>query len=272
MKKAYLERVLHHNGTILYIKLPEKYFLPLKDKNVIFLNDGVYLKKVVNKVYLGNIELTSYNFLIKNAEICVEWWKMDEEVTKLIIDLINKLNDKIEERFSKIEGEIEEIKKEVKSGIDSDYILSLKKKLENLNETLEIIKKNITSLDTKKLEKIDHLIENFQSLEEKIINIVEKLEKLEDELPVMFYHLKDLTQYQEKLDELITKIDRWDKIFEIDEVEYYPERIELIKNWVEEQLKKGYSVEEIREELIKNGYSTFFIEKILKEFEKKKVI
>jgi len=72
VKKAYLERVLHHNGTILYIKLPERYFLPLKNENVIFLDDGVYLKKVVNKVYLSNIELTSYNFLIKNTEICVE--------------------------------------------------------------------------------------------------------------------------------------------------------------------------------------------------------
>ncbi|HIQ50671.1 MAG TPA: hypothetical protein EYH54_01720 [Nautiliaceae bacterium] len=192
--------------------------------------------------------------------------KMEEEQLKFIVELINKLESKIEKKIEELEKKINNLKN--KKETDDEEFALIKKKVLEIDNTVNNILEKVKVFDPQFFEKFEKLLDNLSEIERKTLTSLEKIEKLEGELPTMFYHLKDLTNYEEKLNELIEKIKKWDKLFGIAEIEYYPERINLIKNWVEDQLKKGYSLDEVREELIKNGYSTFFIHKVLKDFEK----
>jgi len=69
VEKAYFYNL--KDKKYLLIKLPSKYIANINE-NLEFLGEGIYLLKVVNKVYLDNKELFSTDFIITNSKICVE--------------------------------------------------------------------------------------------------------------------------------------------------------------------------------------------------------
>ncbi len=196
--------------------------------------------------------------------------KKDEEYFNLIdkiSTLLEILNEKIDKKIDNIENKLEfklsEIEKKVEENKEDIEKLRLNEKLESFKEDLEKINKIKNNLNL-----IKELKKKYDSFEEYILKVIRDLDDIKTEIRNLIFNLKDLYEFENKLDKLIMKINNWDKFFNIEEIEYNEDRIKIIKEWVEEQLRKGHDIEKIKEELIKNGYSSFFVHKVISKIKK----
>jgi len=188
-----------------------------------------------------------------------------DKITTLLEILNEKIDKKIESVEKKIDDKLEELKKEVLKEEEKIEDYNIKKNLESLNE-------NIKKIDEIKdnLNLIKKLESKYNDFEKYLLKVIKELDDIKTELKNLIFNLKDLYEFENKLDKLIIKINNWDKFFNIEEIEYNQDRINLIREWILEQLKKGHDIEKIKEELIKNGYSAFFVHKVLNTIKNEK--
>ena len=232
-----------------------------KEKKIVELEDKIYdmkdfLEDIITKAggskFLRSKKVMPWRMELENRIKKIE--KMlessgGEEFKKRIRDIEDKIND--------IEKKITSVKEGMKKGGNEN----LKKELKEMKDRLKFIENlKPQKIDVKASEKLKKLI-NTELLKrdkrftETSVDIEKKINKLDNEFRKMKNEIigdkKDIKYY-------ITKVID-SKVAEIRSriTQEIPINIE---KWIEENLKKGYTREELKESLKKGGYNPIYVD------------